>query len=47
MSAILVVDDERGIRALCNDVLGRAGYEVETVDSAAGAVAAAGRLVHG
>ena len=43
MSAILVVDDERGIRALCNDVLTRAGYEVETVDCAAGALAATAR----
>ena len=43
MSSILIVDDERGIRALCSDVLGRAGYEVEAVDSAAGALAAAGR----
>ena len=43
MSSILVVDDERGIRALCSDVLGRAGHEVETVDSAAGAVAAVTR----
>ncbi len=43
MSSILVVDDERGIRALCSDVLGRAGYEVEAVDSAAGAVAAVAR----
>ena len=43
MSNILVVDDERGIRALCGDVLGRAGYEVETVDSAAGALAAVAR----
>ncbi|MGE0403871.1 MAG: sigma-54-dependent transcriptional regulator [Kofleriaceae bacterium] len=43
MSSILVVDDERGIRALCGDVLGRAGYEVETVDSAAGALAAVSR----
>jgi DNA-binding NtrC family response regulator len=40
VSSILVVDDERGIRALCSDVLGRAGHEVETVDSAAGALAA-------
>jgi len=38
VSSILVVDDERGIRALCSDVLGRAGYEVESVDSAAGAL---------
>jgi DNA-binding NtrC family response regulator len=43
VSSILVVDDERGIRALCSDVLGRAGHEVETVDSAAGAVAAVTR----
>src|SRR5438128_12671112 len=43
MSSILVVDDERGIRALCGDVLGRAGYEVEAVDCAAGALAAIAR----
>ena len=43
MSSILVVDDERGIRALCGDVLGRAGHEVEAVDSAAGALAAVQR----
>ncbi len=43
MSSILVVDDERGIRALCSDVLGRSGYEVEAVDSAAGALAAVSR----
>ncbi|HEY0483880.1 MAG TPA: sigma-54 dependent transcriptional regulator [Kofleriaceae bacterium] len=43
MSSILVVDDERGIRSLCSEVLGRAGYEVEAVDSAAGALAAATR----
>jgi DNA-binding NtrC family response regulator len=43
VSAILVVDDERGIRALCGEVLGRAGHEVETVDCAAGAVAAIAR----
>jgi DNA-binding NtrC family response regulator len=43
VSSILVVDDERGIRALCSDVLGRAGYDVEAVDSAAGAVAATAR----
>jgi DNA-binding NtrC family response regulator len=30
---ILVVDDERGVRALCSDLLKRAGYEVEAVDS--------------
>ena len=43
MSTILVVDDERGIRALCSDVLGRAGHEVEAVDCAAGALAAIAR----
>jgi DNA-binding NtrC family response regulator len=43
VSAILVVDDERGIRSLCGEVLGRAGHDVETVDCAAGAVAAIGR----
>ncbi len=43
MSSILVVDDERGIRSLCGDVLGRAGYVVEAVDSAAGALAATAR----
>jgi DNA-binding NtrC family response regulator len=43
MSSILVVDDERGVRALCADVLGRAGHEVEAVDTAAGALAAAAR----
>jgi DNA-binding NtrC family response regulator len=43
VSSILVVDDERGIRALCSDVLGRAGHEVEAVDSAAGALAAVAR----
>src|SRR5262245_18342182 len=43
VSSILVVDDERGIRALCSDVLGRSGYEVEAVDSAAGALAATAR----
>jgi DNA-binding NtrC family response regulator len=43
VSSILVVDDERGIRALCSDVLGRAGHEVEAVDCAAGALAATAR----
>src|SRR6185503_14217817 len=43
MSSILVVDDERGIRALCGDVLGRAGHDVEAVESAAGAIAAVAR----
>ncbi len=40
MSSILVVDDERGIRSLCSEVLTRAGHQVEAVDSAAGAIAA-------
>jgi DNA-binding NtrC family response regulator len=30
---VLIVDDERGIRALCTDLLRRAGYETEAVDS--------------
>ncbi len=43
MSSILVVDDERGIRSLCSEVLTRASHEVETVDCAAGALAAIAR----
>jgi DNA-binding NtrC family response regulator len=43
VSSILVVDDERGIRSLCSEVLTRAGHQVETVDSAAGAIAAISR----
>ncbi len=43
MSSILVVDDERGIRALCSDILRLAGHEVEAVDTAAGAIAATAR----
>ena len=42
-AAILVIDDERGIRALCKDVLGKAGHEVEVADCAAAAIAAIGR----
>jgi DNA-binding NtrC family response regulator len=42
-ATILVIDDERGIRALCKDVLGKAGHEVEVADCAAAAVAAIGR----
>ena len=38
---ILVIDDERGIRSLCGDVLRRAGYAVETVDTGNGGLAAA------
>jgi DNA-binding NtrC family response regulator len=43
VSSVLVVDDERGIRALCSDVLGRAGHQVDAVDCAAGALAAIAR----
>jgi DNA-binding NtrC family response regulator len=43
VSTILVVDDERGIRALCSEVLTRAGHTVEAVDCAAGAIAATAR----
>ncbi|HTJ47772.1 MAG TPA: sigma-54 dependent transcriptional regulator [Kofleriaceae bacterium] len=42
-AAILVIDDERGIRALCKDVLGRAGHDVEVAENAAAAIAAASR----
>jgi DNA-binding NtrC family response regulator len=42
-AAILVIDDERGIRALCKDVLGRAGHDVEVAENAAAAIAAVGR----
>lgn len=38
---ILVIDDERGIRTLCADVLGRAGYSVEVAATAAEGLAAA------
>ncbi len=38
---ILVVDDERGVRALCTDLLKRAGYQVEAVDSGPAALARA------
>jgi DNA-binding NtrC family response regulator len=39
---ILVVDDERGVRALCTDVLQRAGYRTEAVDSALAALGRTG-----
>ncbi len=38
---ILIVDDERGIRALCSDVLRRQGHAVEVADSGTGGIAAA------
>ena len=41
--AILVIDDERGIRALCQDVLRKAGHEVEVAENAAAGLAAVGR----
>ncbi|HET6611800.1 MAG TPA: sigma-54 dependent transcriptional regulator [Kofleriaceae bacterium] len=40
-ASILVVDDERGIRSLCGDVLTRAGYDVETAATAGAALSAA------
>jgi DNA-binding NtrC family response regulator len=43
MSAILVIDDERGIRALCQDTLRRAGLDCEVADCAAAGLAAIGR----
>jgi len=42
-AGVLIIDDERGIRALCRDVLGRAGYDVEVADTAAAGLAAVGR----
>ena len=38
---ILIVDDERGIRALCGDILRRAGHEVEVADTGTAGLAAA------
>jgi DNA-binding NtrC family response regulator len=35
---ILIVDDERGVRMLCSDVLRRSGYETEAVQSASAAL---------
>ncbi len=40
---ILVIDDERGIRALCQDVLRRVGHDVEVAESATAGLAAVGR----
>src|SRR5829696_222486 len=40
---ILVIDDERGIRALCQDVLRKAGHEVEVAENATAGLAAVGR----
>ncbi len=42
-ASILVIDDERGIRALCQDTLKRAGFDVEVADCAAAGLAAVGR----
>jgi DNA-binding NtrC family response regulator len=41
--AILVIDDERGIRQLCQDVLRKAGHEVEVAENAAAGLAAVQR----
>ena len=38
---ILVIDDERGIRSLCGDVLRRAGRDVEVAETGNGGLAAA------
>jgi CheY-like chemotaxis protein len=38
LQRILIVDDERGVRALCSDLLRRSGYETEAVDSAQAAL---------
>ncbi|RMH38931.1 MAG: sigma-54-dependent Fis family transcriptional regulator [Deltaproteobacteria bacterium] len=40
-ASILVIDDERGIRSLCRDVLGRAGYRVDLAETGADGVARA------
>ena len=40
---LLVIDDEPGIRALCSEVLRRAGHRVEVADCAAAGLAAASR----
>jgi DNA-binding NtrC family response regulator len=43
---ILIIDDERGIRALCSDVLRRAGHHVDSADTGVAGLqkAAAGRF---
>jgi DNA-binding NtrC family response regulator len=41
--AILVIDDERGIRSLCQDTLRRAGFDCEVADCAAAGLAAVTR----
>ena len=38
---ILVIDDERGIRSLCGDVLRRAGYDTEVAETGKGGLSAA------
>ena len=40
--SVLVVDDERGVRTYCSDLLRRAGYAVEAADSGAAALALRG-----
>ena len=40
--SILVIDDERGIRALCRDVLSRAGHQVDVAETASVGLAKAG-----
>jgi len=39
MVRILVVDDERGVRTFCSDLLRRAGHQVETAESGPAALA--------
>lgn len=43
MSAILVIDDESGIRALCAEVLRRAGHDVEVADCGEAGITASKR----
>ncbi|MEM9489345.1 MAG: sigma-54 dependent transcriptional regulator [Myxococcota bacterium] len=38
---ILVIDDERGIRALCRDILSRAGHHIEVAETGAAGLAKA------
>ncbi len=41
LGTILVIDDERGIRALCRDVLSRAGHRVEVAETGSAGLAKA------